>query len=50
MAQIDFFKNNKNWYSKHGKPIPLVYIHLKPGYGKTILKGIKQVSNAYYNC
>ena len=36
MAQIDFFKNNKNWYSKHGKPYTLgICSYGKPGCGKT---------------
>jgi SpoVK/Ycf46/Vps4 family AAA+-type ATPase len=36
MAQIDFFKNNKDWYEKHGKPYTLgICSYGLPGCGKT---------------
>ena len=36
MTQIDFFKNNKEWYIKHGKPYTLgICSYGSPGCGKT---------------
>ena len=36
MTQIDFFKNNKDWYEKHGKPYTLgICSYGLPGCGKT---------------
>ena len=36
MKQIDFFRDNKDWYEKHGKPYTLgICSYGKPGCGKT---------------
>ena len=36
MKQIDFFRDNKEWYQKYGKPYTLgICSYGKPGCGKT---------------